>query len=121
MPKEISYIWSAQQKAKDCEMIECKEYDPYNDFKRDSSGYYVLIKPDFSTYRIEVAICNKKHEVIKIFSGRKPQDLYYAIFKFEKKHNITWFKDKDHIAYLGKELKKCEIALATGNNAYFQE
>ena len=115
------YIWSTQKSAEDCEKIDCKEYDPYKDFQRDPSGFYVLIKVNFVTYRIEVAVCNKDHKMVKIFSGRKPQDIYYAIAQYEKKHNLQWFKEKTHVAYLGKELKKAELALAMGNNAYFQE
>ncbi len=119
--KDNLYHWSSQNVAKDFEIIECKEYDPYKSFRRDPSGYYVLIRPNFSTYRIEAAVCNKGHKIVKVFSGRKPQDLYAGILDYEKKHHLEWFKDKSHIAYLGKELKKAEIALAGGSNAYFQE
>lgn len=115
------YHWSSQKFAKGCEVIECPEYDPYKHFQRDPSGYYILIRPNFSTYRIEVALCNKVHRIVKIFSGRKSQDLYAGILDYEKKHGQEWFKDKTHIAYLGKELKKAEMALVAGNNAYFQE
>ncbi len=118
---KISYHWSSQKHAEGCETIECKEYDPYKHFHRDPSGYYFLIRPNFSTYRIEVAVCNKGHSIVKIFSGRKTQDLYMGILDYEKKHHSEWFKNKAHIAYLGKELKKAEIALVMGSNAYFQE
>ena len=40
---------------------------------------------------------------------------------FEKKSGNAWFKDKGHIAYLGKELKKAEWALVAGNAGYVQE
>ncbi len=115
------YVWSKQKKAKDCTVTDCPSYDPYADFHRDPSGCYVLIRPDFSTLRIEVAVCNKGNEIVQIFSGVKAQDLYEGIFRWEKKHNTTWFKDKGHCAYLGKELKKAELALALGQNNYFQE
>ena len=121
MSKSHEYIWSTQKEAPGCEIINCPEYDPYADFKRDPTGYYVLIKVNFATCRIEVAICNKEHLIEMIFTGRKAQDLYDEIFKYEKKNTKEWFKEKTHIAYLGKELKKAELALVLGNNAYFQE
>ena len=115
------YIWHAQNKTKDCECILCPEYDPYKDFSRDPSGFYVLICLDFSGMNIEVAVCDKRHAIVKIFRGSKAQDVYEGIFQYEKKHRLIWFKDKGHIAYLGKELKKAELALALGQNNYFQE
>jgi hypothetical protein len=122
MPKQTPYQhWAKQQMHEDWELLECPEYDPIKDFNRDPTGYYVLIKVNFATIRIEVGICSKDHEIVKIFSGRKAQDLYYQIFQHEKKNNLRWFEDKSHIAYLGKELKKAELALVTGNSAYFQE
>ena len=115
------FHWAKQKLAKACETIDCPEYDPRKDFHRDPTGFYVLVKISFAISRIEVAICNKEHEIVKIFSGRKAQDVYYQIFQYEKKHKIQWFQDKGHIAYLGKELKKAELALVMGNSAYFQE
>jgi len=116
-----SYVWSSQSLNKSCKVIDCPELDSHGSFRRDPSGYYVLIKINFDDYRIEVGVCDKKHNIIGIFSGRKPQDIYDAIFQYEKKNKVTFFREKTHTAYLGKELKKAEIALATGNNAYFQE
>jgi hypothetical protein len=116
-----SYIWHAQQTPPECDVIHCKSYDPYADFKRDPSGFYILIKVNFSTLAIEVAMCDKDHNIRKIFVGKKCQDLYDTILSYEKKHKLKWFEDKTHIAYLGKELKKAELALVLGNNAYFQE
>ena len=119
--QESPYTWFSQKKAKDCEEIECPDYDPYKDFKRDPTGYYVLIKTQWDILRISVAICNKDNEVIKIFKGKRAQDLYHTIFQYEKKHNLEWFKEKFHVAYLGKELKKAELALVIGVKDYFQE
>jgi len=122
MNKEYSdYTWETQKLSDRCETFQCPEYDNYKDFKRDPGGVYVLIKVNFTVSQIEVGICNKDHVVIAIFRGRKSQDIYNAIFKYEKDHNIVWFKEKTHIAYLGKELKKAEFALVTGNSSYFQE
>ncbi len=106
--------------AEDFEVINCKPYDDYKDHKNDDSCY-VLIKVDFEFYEIQVAISNYQHEIIKVFKGKRPQDIYTAIFEYEKEHSLKWFSEKQHIAYLGKELKKAEIALALGNNGYFQE
>src|SRR3989338_5124920 len=105
---------------KDFEVILCKPYDDYKDHKNDE-GCYVLIKVDFEFYEIQVAISNYKHEILKVFKGRRAQDIYHAIFEYEKAHGLKWFTEKQHIAYMGKELKKAEIALALGNAGYYQE
>ena len=119
--KQSLYHWKTQKLVKGCATEECAEYDAYKDFKRDPSGYYVLIKVNFELFRIEVGICTKDHEIVRIFRGRKSQDIYNAIFQYEKKHRVEWFREKTHIAYLGKELKKAEWALVTGQSGYFQE
>ena len=122
MPKEKKFRhWAKQAMASDCQEIECRPYDGYKDFKLDPSGYYVLIRIEWDTLKIAVAICNKQHQIVRVFRGRSSQDLYTEIFRYEKKHNVEWFKSKDHIAYLGKELKKAEIAMAIGMKDYFQE
>lgn len=116
-----SYVWAKQQIAKGVKPVHCKPYDPYKDFRRDPSGYYVLIRPNFETLVIELAICNKEHIIEAIFIGRSCQDVYDTIFQQEKKLHKQWFKDKGHCAYIGKELKKAELALVLGQNNYFQE
>src|SRR3989338_10193046 len=105
---------------KDFEIIQCKQYDDYKDHNNDD-GCYVLIRVDFEFYEIHVAIANYKHEILKVFKGKRPQDIYTSIFEYEKEHNLQWFTKKQHTAYLGKELKKAEIALALGNSGYYQE
>lgn len=104
----------------DFEIIVCAPYDDYKDHENDD-GCYILIKVDFENYLIQVAISNYKHEILKVFSGKRPQDIYNAIFRYEKENDLSWFNNKQHIAYLGKELKKAEIALALGSNGYYQE
>lgn len=106
--------------AKDFEVIQCKPYDDYKDHKNDD-GCYVLIKLDFEFFEIQVAICNYKHEIVKVFKGKRAQDIYTAIFDYDEKHGTKWFNVMQHAAYIGKELKKAEIALAMGNNGYYQE
>jgi hypothetical protein len=115
-----NYVWHKQAIALDFELIDCPEYDVINDFRRDPTGVYVLIRCDIKDASIEVAVCDAKHVIVKAFRGRKAQDLYYAIFEYEKKNDLKWFTRKDHAAYLGKELKKCEFALL-GKEAYVQE
>jgi len=105
---------------KNFEVIQCKPYDDYKDHKNDD-GCYTLIKVDFEFYEIQVAIANCKHEILKVFKGRRAQDIYNSVFEYEKIHNLNWFTEKQHIAYLGKELKKAEIALVLGNVGYYQE
>src|SRR3989344_1056646 len=94
------------------EVIKCLEYDDYKDFNMEPSGYYALIKILWDRAKISVAICNKNHEIVKELQGKRAQDIYFAIFKYEEENNVQWFTRKDHIAYLGKELKKAEISLA---------
>jgi len=106
--------------AENFEVIQCKSYDDYKDHKNDNLCY-VLIKVDFEFYEIQVAICNYKHEIMKVFKGKRAQDIYSSIFNYEKEYNVEWFSEKQHIAYFGKELKKAEIALALGNSGYYQE
>ena len=115
-----NYVWQKQVIAPDLEIIDCPVYDPIKDFRLDPTGAYVLIRCDSEHALIEVAICDKKHVIVKVFRGRKAQDLYYTIFEYEKKHGVKWFERKDHIAYLGKELKKAELALS-GKENYVQE
>ncbi len=106
---------------KEHEVIEASRWDDYKDFRLEPTGYYVLIKILWDRGQISVAICNKNNEIEKEFRGRRPQDIWSAIFNYEEKNKVQWFTRKDHIAYLGKELKKAEIALAIGNSAYYQE
>lgn len=117
---EKKFQFFPQKEDANCELIRCAPYDTYKDFKMDPSGHYVLIRPNFEYLRLDVAICSKDHCIMKIFSGSRAQDIYHAILQYEKKNNLAWFLEKEHIAYLGKELKKAEIALSLGNSAYFQ-
>ena len=98
-------------------MVTCKEID-INDQPMDESGYYVLIKVDFVTRRIGVKVMASNHAYVDDFWGRQCQDIYCAILSDPRAEG--WFTDPTHIAYLGKELKKAEIALATGGS-YYQE
>jgi len=115
-----NYVWHKQSIDPNFELINGINYDPIKNFRLDPTGVYVLIRCDTKDCSIEVAICDKKHTIMKAFRGHKAQDLYYTIFEYEKKHQLQWFSRKDHIAYLGKELKKCEFALSS-KEPYVQE
>ena len=106
--------------AEDFENIETKPYHDLKDFRMEPSGHYVLIKILKEKNQIALAVCNKDHEIQVAFQGKKAQDIYFNLFNYEKEHNKTWFEGKDHIAYIGKELKKAELALEN-NKPYEQE
>lgn len=118
---EKNHHWSQQKRAPDCPEIECAPYHPYDDYRADPSGMYVLIRVNFEFYRIEAAVCDKRHTIQAVFHGRSAQDLYHGILGYEERKGLNWFQRKDHLTYLGKELKKAEIALAAGQNSYYQE
>ncbi len=105
--------------ASECKEIECPPYDDYKDHKNDF-GCYVLIRVRFDTYQIELAVCNYNHEILAVFRGRRPQDIWHMLFSYEEQNKKEWFTVKDHIAYIGKELKKAEVALVMGTT-YYQE
>lgn len=112
--------WVKDKKvADDFEVIQVKRLDDYKDFKMDD-GCYVLIRIYWDTHDIGVAICDYQHTILKEFRGIRAQDLYTAIFDYGEKHKKDWFKRLDHAVYLGRELKKAEICLATGVE-YVQE
>lgn len=119
--RKVNYVWHKQSMDPECRTIDCSVYDPIKDFRRDPTGYYVLIRPDFTTRHLEVAICNKEHHIVMVFRGKSSVDVYEGIFGYERKHHKQWFSDKAHAAYIGKELKKAEIALVLGQNNYFQD
>lgn len=102
-----------RQKAKDFEVINVNRIDDIKDFKLDK-GCYVLIKVYRENHEIGVAVCDYNNVILKEFRGRRAQDIYEEIFKYE------WFTSLSHAAYLGKELKKAEIALAN-DVEYYQE
>lgn len=114
------YVWHKQSVSPDLKIVKCPVHDPIKDFRRDPTGAYVLVRCDKASGLIEVAVCDKKHTITHAFRGRGAQDLYCAIFEYEKKHGLKWFSRKDHAAYLGKELKKAEHALS-GHGDYVQE
>jgi len=112
--------WVKDKKtADDFEVIRANPYDDYKDHRNDN-GCYVLIKLYWDTHEVGAAVCDYKHTILKEFRGKRAQDIYVAMFKFDEQHNKKWFTVPDHIAYIGKELKKAEICLALGTE-YVQE
>ncbi len=112
--------WIKEKKVSpDFEIIKCKEIESHKDFKMDK-GCYVLIQIYRNTAEIGVAICSYKHKILKEFRGKRAKDIYHSIFKYNEKNKKRWFKRLDHAAYLGEELKKAEISLASGTE-YYQE
>lgn len=111
--------WKKQTVHPDCERINCPAHDPIRDFKMEPTGAYVLIRIDTEKCVIETAVCDAAHRIRAVFSGKKCEDIYHTLFRHE--HRLgPWLTEKDHIAYLGKELKKAELALEHGSN-YLQE
>lgn len=101
-------------------MIECPHLD--RDLQEmDPSGYWFLIRPNFEQGVIEAALCHKDSSkpknIIQIYYGANAQDIYTEILS----QLLPYVTLMTHAAYLGKELKKCEIALALGIRDYYQE
>jgi hypothetical protein len=112
--------WLKRQKFhKDFKIVECKPFDDMLDFELDASAY-TLIRINRATYTIHVAIVRHDHKILREYIGKRPQDIYHNIFKDMFNETFHWFTIPDHMAYLGKELKKAEICLVNGSD-YNQE
>lgn len=115
-------------------VVDCQPINR-NEIPMDPSGFYFLIRIDFRQGFIECAACHpdvknerfaldgepgeggsQSYHVETIFRGRAAQDIYHRIL-LEKKY-VAY---TTHAAYLGKELKKAELALALGIDRYYQE
>lgn len=100
-------------------MIECPRIDR-DQMEMDDSGYWFLIRPNFQQGVIEVAVCHQSSKLAKhvtdVYYGANCQDIYYKILRERPFVNFL-----THAAYLGKELKKAEIALAIGLKDFYQE
>ena len=112
--------WIKDKKvAPDFEVIRNPGWNGYKSFSMDK-GCYVLIRTYEDTHEIGVAVCYHDHTILKEFRGRIAQEIYDTLLQFDREHNKGWFTVMEHAAYLGKELKKAEIALAL-STAYVQE
>lgn len=110
--------WTSKTKqithAKDFRVIY-GHYHEIRDFVLDKNGFF-LIKVHPETKEIGAAfVDNNTYEIKFEVRGKTAQEVYYVIFN-ELNVNVRL----DHAAYLGKELKKAEIALQTGEE-YLQE
>ncbi len=112
-------MWKKQNQHPNCQTINCPAHNPIKDYEQDP-GCYALIRIDSEKMNIEIAICNYEHQITHIFIGQTAQSIYHTLFESEKSQSQPWFTNKEHIAYLGKELKKAELALQN-NSEYIQE
>ena len=103
----------------DFEIVRCQTFDDWKDWVQDD-GCYLLIRTYLESHEIGVAICDYQHTILKEFRGRRAQDIYFNLFKYDIDNKKGWFTRMDHAAYLGKELKKAEVCLAIGIE-YIQE
>jgi dihydropteroate synthase len=107
--------WTKQQeKAPSFKITHCPEYDHIKDYHQDPSCY-TLISVDKEKKELVVKVCDYQNKILEEFRGTMTQQLYNCILN-ERKY-ITRL---DHAAYLGKELKKAELALKE-NKEYIQE
>ena len=117
------------------EMKECPVFDRDAE-QMDPSGWWFAIRPNFRYGYIECAAChmdvsnperfmeaddNVARAVVRhareILTGRCAQDIYQFVFS-KRPEYVTSYA---HAAYLGKELKKAELALALGIKGHYQE
>jgi len=82
------------------EVIDSKE----GPWKQDPLGYF-LIKVDKENGLISAGYCSNEHELKYEFTGKRAQDIYHEI---ARRKLISLL---EHASYLGKELKKAELAL----------
>ncbi len=112
--------WVKNQKIdKNFKTVSVPPWDDLKDFKMDP-GCYVLVKVYRAKGEIGVAICTYQHVILKEFLGKSGHDIYNHILRYDEKNDKGWFTRFDHAAYLGKELKKAEMALTLGCD-YYQE
>lgn len=110
--------WVVQRMDPDCLQRECSATDPIRDFRRDPSGFYVLIR--LEPPLLAVAVCTLDHEIIAVFRGATARDVYTAILRHQESAGAGWLTSLEHVAYLGRELGRAEAALASGQ-AFVQE
>ncbi|MFH1592066.1 MAG: hypothetical protein ABIB47_01730 [Candidatus Woesearchaeota archaeon] len=87
----------------EAEKIEAR-YDRIKDFEMDREGYF-LIRVNKEKQQIEAGFCKKNNMVEKIIVGKKAMDVFNTIVR----ENLV--SSLQHVADLGAELQKAEIAL----------
>ena len=90
-------------------------YHEIKDFKQDPAGFVIIKVLGKKIHLGWVEYQNKEYVCVTEIIGEKAQDIYHELFNKQK---IVLFLD--HAAYIGKELKKAEIAIKTGE-LYEQE
>jgi len=98
-------------------ITEAPQIDYYS-VPMDVSGLYFKIELDFTYGKIGVSV-RKTLElgdgIQELIYGNRCQDIYFYIIQ-KYINQLSHY----HCAYLGKELKKAEMAMATGGG-YYQE
>jgi len=87
-------------KSKKVELVEGKE----GPWKQDPKGYF-LIKPNYEDKTIHAGHCNNDNVLTYEIVGKRAQDIYHTIASMGM---VSLF---EHASYLGKELKKAELAI----------
>jgi len=88
------------KRADKIDVIEAKE-GPWN---QDPKGFF-LIKPDYKDGTLHVGYCTNDNVLKYEITGKRAQEVYHTIAKMGL---VSLF---EHAAYLGKELKKVELAI----------
>lgn len=83
-------------------MIKADGFQPK--WMLDPQGYF-LIRINREKQLIEVGYCKTNNQIIKIITGKTPEDIMYKII------DLGYLSLLNHAAYLGKELQKAYIAL----------
>ena len=100
--------------AKTFKSTVCPPFDPIKSYKQDLSSF-LLLKIDKDKKQIVVGVCSYTYELLEEFRGTTAPQIYDYILNHTK-----YISRLDHAAYLGKELKKAELALKN-NKEYLQE
>ncbi len=112
---EKGKTWTKKiEKTPTFKVTQCPEYSHIRDYKQDQECY-LLINVDKEKKEIVVGVCNYHNQLMEEFRGKIAQQVYNYILNQRK-----YITRLEHAAYLGKELKKAEIALQTGEE-YLQE
>lgn len=104
--------WLKGYKLSDSLLKQTWYYDEIKDFRMDTN--FVLIRTNPELTKVELAVVTGKpvehegkkvYEITHILTGKKPQDIYWALAKLEL---VTL---PEHFAYIGKELQKAFTCL----------
>lgn len=100
----------AATESADCKVINAS-YDPIEEWVMDPAGYFLIrINED----KLEIGFCKEKNIILVKIIGDTAEEVYNTVLR----EKLT--SDPSHLAYLGKELEKAEIARELGI-AYVQD